>query len=88
MGGDEFAILLESTASPAATEAVVQRLIAQLEMPFVLEGSSLDGISASVGVAIASPGDERTAEQLVGDADRAMYTVKKGPKGAYAFAEH
>jgi diguanylate cyclase (GGDEF)-like protein/PAS domain S-box-containing protein len=74
MGGDEFAVLLEDVANEAAAEAVGERLLAALQPPF-RHGARELIVRASVGVALA--GRRRTsAEELLRDADAAMYMAK------------
>ncbi len=85
IGGDEFAVLLSLATSELDAERVAQRLLTQLETPFTV-GEGLITISASLGIAMAAPANLRTPEQLLSDADRAMYSVKNAQKGAYAFA--
>jgi diguanylate cyclase (GGDEF)-like protein len=84
LGGDEFAVLLGSVTTPACVEDVARRLVAQLQAPYAVNEVPVT-LSASVGIAVASPTHRRTAEELLREADRAMYTVKRGDKGAYAF---
>jgi diguanylate cyclase (GGDEF)-like protein/PAS domain S-box-containing protein len=78
LGGDEFAILLEGHKEPAAVDQVAQRLIEALRRPLALGGQEVF-LTASVGVAIAPTGDAR-AEDLLRDADFAMYGAKQGGK--------
>jgi diguanylate cyclase (GGDEF)-like protein len=69
-GGDEFAVVLSPDAPEAAVGSLVQRVIAALEAPIVLDGLTLT-VGASVGVATAS------AENVVHDADTALYEAKR-----------
>jgi diguanylate cyclase (GGDEF)-like protein/PAS domain S-box-containing protein len=81
VGGDEFAILLESTDAAVALR-VTTRIMGALRAPFVIEGTELLG-SASIGVAsgFLSPSHPET---LVADADLAMYFAKRSGKGGYS----
>jgi diguanylate cyclase (GGDEF)-like protein len=83
IGGDEFALLLGSSVTRSDAEAVARRLVETLERPFTVGGQSV-ALSASMGIALAAVG--RTPQQLLADADRAMYTVKRERKGTYGFA--
>lgn len=74
MGGDEFVVLLTGTTAPRQAQIVADKILASLQCPFELRGEPLS-ISASIGVAIYhSRGD---AQQLVREADNAMYAAKK-----------
>jgi diguanylate cyclase (GGDEF)-like protein/PAS domain S-box-containing protein len=73
-GGDEFIVLLEGVESPEDTVRVAERIIEELREPFVLDGRELF-VTASVGIALGS-GRERP-EDLVRDADTAMYRAKE-----------
>jgi diguanylate cyclase (GGDEF)-like protein len=80
LGGDEFAVLLEDVASDAETEAVADRIIAALERSFPI-GERDVFISASVGIAYPHP--TSTTDQLLSEADLAMYTAKRRGKGRW-----
>ncbi len=74
LGGDEFAILLEGTTEVREATRLAERVLARLEPPFQVAGREVF-VSVSVGVAMMSPRYER-AEELVRDADVAMYRAK------------
>jgi diguanylate cyclase (GGDEF)-like protein len=84
-GGDEFAILFEETADPEDTMRVAERVVAVFEERFVVAGREVT-ISASVGVAVTASRDI-TAEELVGQADVAMYRAKVKGKDTYEIFE-
>src|SRR5579884_1448509 len=78
LGGDEFAILLETLESENHAEAVAERLLDVLREPFHVAGRELR-ISASVGLAKS---DGRVGvDELVRNADTAMYAAKESGKG-------
>ncbi|MGQ0520509.1 MAG: EAL domain-containing protein [Actinomycetota bacterium] len=77
LGGDEFAVLLDA-APMADAEAVAERIVAALGRPFELPGS-VRHVQVSVGIAAGRPGVE-TAEELIGNADTAMFLAKKRGK--------
>jgi diguanylate cyclase (GGDEF)-like protein len=81
LGGDEFAVLLERPDEHDA-EAVAARLQDALRAPFVVEGREVT-VHASIGIADAREGD--VAEDLVRNADVAMYSAKANGKGCYAW---
>ena len=84
MGGDEFAILLEDADGPTLME-VAERVIAAFDDPFIVSGADMR-VKGSLGVATNSNGDE-TAEDMLRNADVAMYTAKTGGKDRFASFE-
>jgi diguanylate cyclase (GGDEF)-like protein len=83
MGGDEFAIVQMGVDCEAAAEVLAGRIIDQIAQPYVIEGCEVV-VGASVGVAI-SPRQGRDTEQLLKNADMALYCVKANGRGTYAF---
>jgi len=81
MGGDEFAVLLESTDPQTAT-TITNRLSDALSMELDLNGPAITP-SLSIGIATSTAGT--TAEQLLRDADTAMYASKRSGKGKSTF---
>ena len=84
LGGDEFAILIEDVPAVEDKDRLIERLTAAMQRPFVLSGNEVH-INASVGIAVAS-GNE-TADDLLRNADVAMYTAKRRGKGRFATYE-
>ncbi len=84
LGGDEFGILLERGADDAA-EQIAIRLVEALRAPFVLSGREMQ-VHASIGIASGSF-DARTADELLSNADVAMYNAKAAGKRRYAIYE-
>jgi diguanylate cyclase (GGDEF)-like protein len=74
LGGDEFALLLEDTRGPEDACHVAQRVIEALAEPIRIAGKELFS-SASIGIAL-SHDRYRSAEELLRDADVAMYRAK------------
>ena len=79
LGGDEFVIALPGCADPLVPIRVAQRVMASLEAPFEIGGHSLTA-RGSIGVAVAGPNDQ-SADELVRNADVAMYLAKSRGKG-------
>ncbi|MGY4857739.1 putative bifunctional diguanylate cyclase/phosphodiesterase [Cryobacterium sp. AP23] len=77
LGGDEFAVVLTGTTD-AAAEAIGQRMVGSLAAPILVDGRPVR-IGASVGVASAGPGSD--LDELVHQADVAMYSAKAQGKG-------
>jgi diguanylate cyclase (GGDEF)-like protein/PAS domain S-box-containing protein len=73
-GGDEFTVLIEDIASPEDVVRLAERIVEDLREPFVIEERELL-VRASIGIAL---GDARTksSEELLRDADMAMYRAK------------
>ena len=78
LGGDEFAILIEHVAGADGRAGLLDRLTAAMAHPFTLSGNQVQ-VSASIGVAAAT-GDE-SADDLLRNADVAMYAAKRRGKG-------
>jgi diguanylate cyclase (GGDEF)-like protein/PAS domain S-box-containing protein len=78
LGGDEFAILLEHAAGPDGRTELLERLATAMGHPFTLSGNQLQ-VTASIGVATAGAGE--TADDLLRNADVAMYAAKRRGKG-------
>jgi diguanylate cyclase (GGDEF)-like protein len=76
LSGDEFAMILPGLTGRTDAQSVVERVLSSFEDPFRLEGQDV-AIGTSVGVAMHT-GVERAAEQLLRDADAAMYRHKQG----------
>ncbi|HLJ07124.1 MAG TPA: EAL domain-containing protein, partial [Acidimicrobiia bacterium] len=80
LGGDEFAVLVENLAGDAELELVAERIRDTFREPIVIDGRELV-VAASVGIALSHTGDE-TADDLLRNADLAMYRAKSGGGGA------
>jgi diguanylate cyclase (GGDEF)-like protein/PAS domain S-box-containing protein len=78
LGGDEFAILIEHAVEPDGRAELLDRLATAMGHPFTLSGNQVQ-VTASIGVATASVGD--TADDLLRNADVAMYAAKRRGKG-------
>jgi diguanylate cyclase (GGDEF)-like protein/PAS domain S-box-containing protein len=75
-GGDEFTVLCESVGGVLEAVGVADRLQRELAEPVYAGGAELR-LSASIGIAMAEPGDEMSGSRLVEDADAAMYRAKE-----------
>lgn len=84
LGGDEFVLLVEGDVLRGGVERVAERVLACLQAPFhIADRDEPLLISASVGIA---EGDRATAEELLRDADTALYRAKaRGKNCAVAF---
>jgi diguanylate cyclase (GGDEF)-like protein len=85
LGGDEFAVTLAELARPGEVDRVVRKILASLAKPFVADGQQ-SYLGASIGVAVF-PGDGAGAEELLRNADTAMYRAKANGRGQVAFYE-
>ncbi len=81
IGGDEFAILIEEDPADTDPHAVATRLVKSLEPPFQVGSTRID-VQASVGAATNTSGAE-TADELVRNADLAMYATKSYGKHSF-----
>ncbi len=77
LGGDEFAVLLEQVRDEDEALMVAHRLLHELQPPVVVDGRELS-VAGSVGVAFAHDG--ATVDELLRNADAAMYAAKANGK--------
>ncbi len=82
LGGDEFAILLDDVGDAGNAVRVAGRIREELETPFRLEGREIYS-GTSIGIALSTP-ETREPEELLRDADTAMYRAKSQGRGAHA----
>ncbi|MFI7544006.1 putative bifunctional diguanylate cyclase/phosphodiesterase [Actinoplanes sp. NPDC049599] len=80
LGGDEFAVLLD-VDDPATAEDAAARILQALAVPFRVGEHQLL-VHASIGVALAGPGD--SADEVLRNADIAMYAAKASGKASWA----
>jgi diguanylate cyclase (GGDEF)-like protein/PAS domain S-box-containing protein len=85
LGGDEFAVILASDVSPNEVSNFCTRLIKILSASYDIDGIEVV-IGASIGVAL-SPGDGSTTEELMRNADMALYRAKSDGGGVHRFFE-
>jgi diguanylate cyclase (GGDEF)-like protein len=85
LGGDEFAVLQSVDSQPRSADALAARLVAIMSEPFFVDGQQLD-LSASVGIAVAF-GNDADPEQLLKNADLALYRAKADGRSTYRFFE-
>jgi diguanylate cyclase (GGDEF)-like protein len=84
LGGDEFAVLVEQTASVDEVLQIAGRIRTALSTPFKLGGKEVF-VNASIGIARTSCGE--TTDELVRNADLAMYVAKNRGKGQHVLFE-
>jgi diguanylate cyclase (GGDEF)-like protein/PAS domain S-box-containing protein len=82
LGGDEFAVLLEDMERARGAAALAERLQKELQRPFKLRNMEVS-VSASIGITFSAIG-YADAEQIIRDADTAMYKAKSSGKSRYA----
>ena len=82
-GGDEFVILLEDIPDPKDISDVSQKILDTVCRPLLLQGQEY-AVTASIGVSVY-PDDGRGAQDLLKNADIAMYRAKEQGRNAYQF---
>lgn len=82
LGGDEFAVLAESCPQVAQAAGLAQRMLDAMKQPFIFDGHQLF-ISASIGISLF-PNDALSAEQLLRNADSALFKAKSAGRESYA----
>jgi diguanylate cyclase (GGDEF)-like protein/PAS domain S-box-containing protein len=83
MGGDEFTLLLEDLRRPEDAAVLARKLLDALARPYAIAGKELF-VTASVGISLY-PRDGASAEELVRNADAAMYQAKDDGRNGYHF---
>ncbi len=83
LGGDEFEIVLPATSSKDDLSSLAQGIIDSLSRPYTINGTAVS-IGASVGI-VTSDYDDRTSDDLMRDADLALYAAKAAGKGCFRF---
>ena len=83
LGGDEFTLVIEDVADNSNAAMLAHKINQALEPPFTLNGHDLF-IGASIGISVF-PDDGNSVEELLRNADAAMYQAKEEGKGRYSF---
>jgi diguanylate cyclase (GGDEF)-like protein/PAS domain S-box-containing protein len=81
LGGDEFVILLEDIEGEMDAQRIAERILEELQQPFIIEGQTIF-TTASIGI-VVSADDHQRAEDVLRDADIAMYSAKSQGRGRY-----
>ena len=83
LGGDEFTVILPEIPDIQDAEVVADQIVKELTRPYELEGNTV-AISGSVGIAVY-PEDGENAEELMKNADTAMYSAKNKGRATFRF---
>jgi len=83
LGGDEFTVLVTGLPRGRAAGSIATRIIESLQVPYLIN-DKVAIIGSSIGIAIC-PRDGRHAEELIKNADMAMYQAKYDGKNTFAF---
>jgi diguanylate cyclase (GGDEF)-like protein len=83
LGGDEFVVLAQDLAEVNDAALVADKIIEQMAMPFSINGRKVT-LGASIGITIY-PEDTNSAEEMMRNADMAMYRAKEGGRNRYQF---
>lgn len=81
MGGDEFTVLLQGVKDKPEALAIVERILSELSTPLQIESQQIR-VTASIGVALSNQGYEQ-AQDVLRDADTAMYRARSQGRGRY-----
>lgn len=84
LGGDEFVVLYAKEIEHNTLAKLAEDLIDALKHPIDVQGRRLH-INGSIGISISPPGDTRTGQDLLRDADVAMYQAKTQSGRRYSF---
>ncbi|MGB6182061.1 MAG: EAL domain-containing protein [Rhodococcus sp. (in: high G+C Gram-positive bacteria)] len=83
LGGDEFAVLISRVDDLDALDGLVHRILTAIREPVVID-ESVAFVSASIGVAV-QPDDGSTADELMHNADVAMYAAKSSGRDQHVY---
>lgn len=83
LGGDEFTIIIEDIQQPEDASLIAQNLLIAFDEPIILDEQQLH-ISLSIGISLF-PNDATQPEDLIRNADTAMYRAKAAGKNRYEF---
>ena len=85
LGGDQFTIILAQIRASRDPESVAEHVLQAMAAPFIIAGKE-HFLNASIGIALY-PEDGRSAEELLRNADTAMYRAKEGGRGRFVYFE-
>ena len=83
MGGDEFALVLADATKQSDVDAVAHRIIEVVSEPYEINGRQVV-IGTSVGIAIGRPSQGLLPDQLIRNADVALYRAKREGRGTFS----
>lgn len=86
LAGDEFTVILERLHGLADAQAVADKVLAAMRLPFPLRAATVN-VSTSIGVSMFDPGQSITQDDLVARADGAMYAAKNAGKNRVEWAQ-
>jgi diguanylate cyclase (GGDEF)-like protein len=84
VGGDEFVAVLRGMSAVEDLKPIARRIIERVSQPIDFEGKECL-VSASIGMTISTHYRDPKAEQMLGDADAALYAAKRGGRGRAHF---
>ena len=84
VGGDEFSVILESISFTESLIPLANKIIAVFSEPFIIDNKKLT-IGISIGIAVSSASG-CSSEEIIKQADAALYQVKENGKGSYQLA--
>ena len=85
LGGDEFTVILRNVVDPDAARSIAERIVESLQLPVNIAGRD-HFVCASIGITLF-PDDGTSIEELVRNADTAMYRAKELGRGRTMFFE-
>jgi diguanylate cyclase (GGDEF)-like protein/PAS domain S-box-containing protein len=83
LGGDEFTVILAELDDTGSVERIAENILRNLSEPFLL-GNEIAYVSASIGITL-HPNDAIETEDLLKNADQAMYAAKNGGRNRFSY---
>lgn len=86
--GDEFIIILQNITDISQVINVAETILSKLEKPITIDDNNLEvTISVSIGIAVTNESKDHTAQDLIIEADHAMYEAKRAGKNTYKISQ-
>lgn len=87
VGGDEFVLIFDHQTDPARVASIAGRIIKRLEVPIDVNNGAEARISGSIGFVCSTSYDRPDADQMMADADAALYASKERGRACYTMFE-
>jgi len=84
LGGDEFTVILVDVRNSIAVSKVAEHILDEVRKPIYIDGHEIS-VTASIGIVLSSETENPRADQLIKNADLALYRAKDEGRNAYRF---
>lgn len=87
LGGDEFVAVLPGIRGRDQLEPILKRMLVEMNRPVIMDDNTALKVTASIGISLFDGSRDLGVNQLVTQADQAMYQAKMQGKNSYCFAD-